>query len=112
MGLHQEELDKAKGLSDDELYSRIRTFYIQFSNEWNNKILQEKSNFIFGNGRTCRVEVVDACTDVMKQFPKKATIQKKKDLGKAVLMGNLEFAFHNLDEHGIKMGAYANGLYY
>ena len=110
MGVSSEEINMAIHLTKDELYERIRSYYVEFIGYWMTLNSAQKSKYVFGNGRTCRVEIVDNSHDYIKALKSKPAKLIMKDVAMAVKQGSLEFAFHNHDDYGIKMGAYANRL--
>ncbi len=107
MGVSSEDINKAIHLTKDELYERIRSYYDEFIDHWVTLNSAQKSKYVFGNGRTCRAEVVDKSYDYIKALKSKPSKVIMKDLALAITQGSLEFAFHNQDGYGIKMGVYA-----
>ena len=110
MGVSSEDINKAIHLTKDELYERIRSYYVEFIEYWMTLNSAQKSKYVFGNGRTCRAEIVDNSHDYIKALKSKPSKLIMKDVAMAVKQGSLEFAFHNHDDYGIKMGAYAELL--
>ena len=73
---------------------------------------QEKSEHIFGNGRTFSISIdyVNNSAIYLKNLPRTPTLQDSIDLAKNVIHKSLEYSYHDEDDYGIKMGAYAHYL--
>lgn len=107
MGVSSEDINKAIYLTKDESYERIRSYYDEFIDHWMTLNSSQKAKYVFGNGRTCRAAVVDKSYNYIKTLKSKPSKVIMKDLALAVMQGSLEYAFHNQDDYGIKMGVYA-----
>jgi len=107
MGLNAGDLEKVKNLNHDEAYLRIKDYYSSFIKKWNKMLNSEKVDYIFGNGRKSSVDNVDKSSLYLKTLTGKPSIDDSIDLAKNVLYKNLEYSYHDEDEIGIKMGAYA-----
>ena len=98
---------KLQKLEHFEVYKRIKDYYSDFIKKWNNMTESEKSDFIFGNGRTCRIDVVNNSIETINSLVKSPSITDSIELAKIVLYKSLEYSFYDTDIHEIRMGAYA-----
>lgn len=108
MGLYPGDLEKVGSLSYDDAYRCIRNYYSAFIGKWNSMTSQEKAAHIFGNGRTAPVTYVDNSNAYILSLTSTPTLADTIALAKHVIGNQLEYAYHNEDERGIKMGAYAH----
>jgi hypothetical protein len=108
MGLNAGDLQKAKNLKHEEVYRRIRDYYATFMKNWNIMSNVDRSEYVFGNGRKSPTEYVDKSSLYLENLTAKPSIDDTIDLAKNVICKNLEYAYHDEDDYGIKMGAYAH----
>lgn len=108
MGLNAGDLEKVQNLKHEEAYLRIRAYYSDFIKKWNKLSLSEKFEYIFGNGRKSSVDYVDKSSSYLATLKVKPSIGDSIDLAKNVIFKNLEYSYHDEDNYGIKMGAYAH----
>ena len=107
MGLNAGDLQKVQNLKHEEAYIRIREYYSAFIKKWNKMTTSEKSEYIFGNGRKFSVDYVDKSLLYLEKLIGKPSLGDSIDLAKNVICKNLEYSYHDEDDYGIKMGAYA-----
>lgn len=110
MGVTQQEIQKVPNLKYDEVYKRIKQYYSNFILRWNNMTEREKSEHIFGNGRTSSIDYVNNSANYLKKLPNTPSLEDAIDLAKNVIYKSLEYSYHDKDDFGIKMGAYAHYL--
>lgn len=108
MGLNSGDLEKVQNLNHDEAYQRIKAYYSNFIKKWNKMTNSEKSEYIFGNGTKSSVDYVDKSSIYIENLTKSQSIDDTIDLAKNIIYKNLEYSYHDEDNHGIKMGAYAH----
>ena len=108
MGVTQQELQKVQDIGHKEAYRRIKDYYSSFIVKWNKLPKLEKENYIFGNGRKGSVEYVNNSSTCLSVLPLDPSIDDSIDLAKNVICKSLEYSYHDEDEYGIKMGAYAH----
>jgi len=108
MGPQSEDLVKVQNLKPNEAYNRIKDYYTAFIGKWIQKTPLEKSQYIFGNGRRCSIEFVDNSLAYINTLSNSPTLDETIALAKNVIFRNLEFSYHDEDNYGIKMGAYAH----
>jgi len=108
MGLNAGDLEKVQNLKHEEAYMRIRAYYSDFIKKWNKLSVSEKSEYIFGNGRKSSVDYVDKSSSYLQTLKIMPSIDDSIDLAKNVIYKNLEYSYHDEDDYGIKMGAYAD----
>jgi hypothetical protein len=113
MGLSREEKEKVDNytFSYQETYRRIAEFYKTLATDWHIMTVAEKSKYRFYPS-----------VDITLTFPYINSLPDESDdlffvLGVAHLIRSsqkndkmLEFAYHIKDEHGIKLGMYAEYL--
>ena len=95
-------------LSHEEAYQRIKIYYSNFIKKWNTLSPLTKNNYVFGTGRSGSVEYVNDSSDYINSLQDNPSIEDSIVLAKNVFTGRLEFSFHDKDEFGIRMGAYAH----
>jgi len=110
MGVTRQEYQKVPNLKHEEVYKRIKEYYIGFILRWNNMTEIEKSEYIFGNGRKSSIDYVNKSATYLKNLPELPSLQDSIDLGQNVIHKSLEYSYHDEDDYGIKMGAYAHYL--
>ena len=108
MGLNAGDLQKVQNLKHEEAYIRIREYYSDFIKKWNKMTNSEKTEYIFGNGRKSSVDYVDKSLLYLENLLAKPSLDDYIDLAKNVIFKNLEYSYHDEDDYGIKMGAYAH----
>jgi hypothetical protein len=108
MGLNAGDLQKVQNLKHEEVYMRIRDYYSIFIKKWNQMTKSEKVEYIFGNGRQSSVDYVDKSSSYLDTLKGKPSMDDSIDLAKNVIYKNLEYSYHDEDNYGIKMGAYAH----
>jgi len=108
MGLETGDLQKVQNLSYDEAYMKIRNYYSNFMKKWNKLSESEKKEYIFGNGRKGSVDYVNKSSTFLLTLQIIPSLKDTIELAKNVIFKSLEYSYHDEDEHGIKMGAYAH----
>lgn len=108
MGLNAGELQKVQNLKHEEVYLRIKNYYSNFIKNWNKMLNSEKAEYIFGNGRQSSVDYVDKSSLYLETLIGKPSLEDTIELAKNVICKNLEYSYHDEDDYGIKMGAYAH----
>lgn len=108
MGLNTGDLQKVQNLKHEEAYMRIRDYYSDFIKKWNKMTNSEKAEYILGNGRKSSVDYVDKSSLYLGYLIGKPSLDDSIDLAKNVICKNLEYSYHDEDDYGIKMGAYAH----
>ena len=108
MGLNAGDLEKVQNLNHEEAYLRIKSYYSNFFKKWNKILDSEKVDYVFGNGRTSSVDYVNKSSLYLEKLTGKPSIDDSIDLAKNVIYKNLEYSYHDEDNFGIKMGAYAH----
>ena len=108
MGLETHELQKVQDLTFEEAYFRIKNYYSNFIEKWSHLNSIQKENYIFGSNRHYKTEAVDNSKAIICNLTNNSTLNDAIDLAKNVIYKDLEYLYHNLDENGIKIGAYAH----
>ncbi len=107
--------EKAEDLNEhtitcQQAYNRIRDYYTNFLLKWESMTDDEKSSLVMGNGRKAPVNFINTSAQYIKTLPATPTIQDAVEIGKNVLSQVLEFGYHDQDQYGIKMCAYARHI--
>ena len=110
MGLTHEELEMVKDLKHYEVYERIYTYYSNFIRKWNSLSEHEKENYIFGNGFTCNIGSVNNSAKYLSGLGTKPSVADSIELAINVFSKDLQYCYHDTDNYGIKMGAYAKDI--
>ncbi len=110
MGLTLEELQKVQNLTHEEAFIRVKKYYTSFMAGWKRMSDQQKADHKFGHGRGSPVDYVNRSEAYLAKLPTRPTVTDSIDLARNVVCQSLEYGYHDADEHGIKMAAYAHYL--
>ena len=108
MGLSLIELEKVPSLTHEKVFIRIMDHYSHFFKKWQMMSNSEKSEHLFGNGRTYSHDVIERSMALITSQPERPDLIDTIELAKEVIYRSLEYSYHDRDEYGIKMGAYAH----
>ena len=109
MGLNYGDLEKVPLLTYADAFKRIKDYYSAFLTKWVKMSSNEKTEHIFGNGRSIyNTTYVDESFKYVKSLPSIPTLAITKELAQNVISNSLEYSYHDEDRYGIKMGAYAH----
>ncbi|MCF8465618.1 MAG: hypothetical protein K9G41_12300 [Flavobacteriales bacterium] len=110
MALTEEAKMRVQNLTYEEVYERIRTYYIDYISYWKTLSNHQKANHKSGNGRAPLVDFVNNSIEYIEALSASPTEETALELAEKVMKAELEYAYHDIDIHWIKMGAYAHYL--
>jgi hypothetical protein len=110
MALTEEAKMRVQNLTYEEVYERIRTYYQDFVSYWKTLDDHQKTNHKSGNGRVPSVDFVNNSIEYIEELSASPTEETALKLAEKVIQADLEYAYHDIDIHWIKMGAYAHCL--
>ena len=110
MALKEKAKMRVQNLTYEEVYERIRTYYQDFVSYWKSLDDHQKANHRFGNGGKAVVDFVNNSIEYIEALSPSPTKETALELAEKVIKAELEYAYHDIDIHWIKMGAYAHYL--
>lgn len=110
MALTEEAKMRVQNLTYEEVYERIRTYYIDYISYWKTLDDHQKANHKSGNGRAPLVDFVNNSIEYIEALSASPTEETALELAEKVIKAELEYAYHDIDIHWIKMGTYASHL--
>lgn len=108
MKITPQELQKVQNLTFDETYFRIKSYYSKFIVGWYNLTYSQKENYIFGNNRQSDIDYVDKSKITIDSLTNNPSLTDAIELARSVIYRDLEYSYHDIDNHDIKMGVYAH----
>lgn len=106
-------------LSKVEAYEKIRTYCVRFAEMWVTMSDEQKSNYVFGNGRRCPnfKDYIEPSIPLIMSLPRNPTQARMEEVAFNVSRGRLEYMFHdvnkedqNPDLQSVKMAEYASHI--
>jgi hypothetical protein len=101
-------------LTTEELYKRIRTFYLKVLDNFLGKKTEDQEKILFPNKKDSfvimRPDLIEKSEEYIRNLSDNPKKEELNDLAEKIMSGILEYGFRAKDKYGVKMNQYAKSL--